>query len=102
MPASSVAASPLLGPFIAISVRATAPGFLLLADEYFPGWSATVNGAARPIVPANHTFRLVEVPAGTSEVVFTYRPRSVLIGAVITLLAVIAFVVLWRWSLGFA
>jgi hypothetical protein len=81
---------------IVLRVQATAPGFVLLADEYFPGWTATVNGEPRAIVRANHAFRLVEVPAGTSEVVFVYRPRSVLIGGVITLLAVIGCVVLWR------
>src|SRR5262249_20439294 len=52
---------------VVLRVHATTPGFLLLADEYFPGWTATVNGEPRPIVRANHTFRLVEVPAGDSE-----------------------------------
>jgi hypothetical protein len=83
---------------IVLRVHATAPGFLFLADQYFPGWTATVNGAPRDIVAANHAFRLVEVPAGESEVVFTYRPRSLRIGAVVTLLAVVGFVVLWRRS----
>jgi hypothetical protein len=81
---------------VALRVRATAAGFLLLADEFFPGWTATVNGVPRPVVRANHTFRLVEVPAGESEVVFTFRPLSLRLGAGISLLAVIAFVLLWR------
>ncbi len=81
---------------IVLRVQATAPGFVVLADEYFPGWRATVNGESRPIIRANHTFRLVEVPPGSSEVVFTYRPRSVLIGAAITIATIIGFVVLWR------
>lgn len=81
---------------VVLRVRATAPGFLFLADEYFPGWTATVNGQAQDIVPANHSFRLVAVPAGESEVVFTYRPLSLRIGAVVSAIAVIGFVILWR------
>jgi uncharacterized membrane protein YfhO len=57
-----------------------------------------VNGAARPIVRANHTFRLVEVPAGESEVVFSFRPLSLRIGAAVSLLGAIAFALLWRWG----
>src|SRR5207245_2739527 len=30
-------------------VEATAPGFLVRADQYAPGWTATVNGEAREL-----------------------------------------------------
>jgi hypothetical protein len=83
---------------IVLRVHATTPGFVLLADEYFPGWTATVNAEAREIVRANHTFRLVEVPAGDSEVRFTYRPLSLRIGALVSLIGIAAFVWLWRSS----
>ena len=77
-------------------MSAPARGFLYLADQYFPGWRATVNGAPAPILRANYAFRAVEVPAGTSTVEFRYRPVSVLIGAAITAitlagLAILAF-----------
>lgn len=71
---------------VLIRVRASAPGFLFLADQYFPGWTARVNGAPAEILRANHTFRLVEVPQGESEVAFIYRPPSLYWGAVISLL----------------
>jgi hypothetical protein len=81
---------------VVVRVRASAPGFLFLADEYFPGWTATVNGEPHAIVRANHTFRVVEVPAGESEVVFRYRPLSLGIGAAISVAAILLFVWLWR------
>jgi hypothetical protein len=83
---------------VVLRATATAPGFLLLADEFFPGWTVTVNGVTRPVVRANHTFRLVEVPAGESEVVFIFRPLSLRIGAAVSLLGAIVFVLLWRWG----
>ena len=59
---------------VVLRVRAGPRGFLFLADEYFPGWHVRVDGREEEILRANHTFRLVEVPRGESEVVFLYRP----------------------------
>jgi hypothetical protein len=69
---------------LVIDVDAPARGFLVLADQYSPGWRARVDGSAVPIVRANYTFRLVEVPAGRSRVEFRYRPASVAIGAAVS------------------
>lgn len=65
-----------------VVVRATsnAPGWLVLADTYYPGWRVTVNGEFGEILPANLAFRAVAIPAGESEVVFTYQPRSWALG----------------------
>jgi uncharacterized membrane protein YfhO len=73
---------------VAVRVRSRMPGFLYLADQFFPGWTAHVNGVPREILRANYTFRLVEVPAGDSEVVFTYRSRFLWLGALISLLTI--------------
>jgi hypothetical protein len=80
-----------------VLIRVSAPraGFLFLADEDFPGWHARVNGRETEIIRANHAFRLVEVPAGDSEVSFTYRPLSLLIGAAITLMTLLILAVWW-------
>jgi len=51
-------------------------GFLVLSDQYFPGWFASVNGRSAPIQRANYAFRLVEVPAGQSTVEFWYSPAA--------------------------
>ena len=66
-----------------IVLRVVAPrrGFLVVADQDFPGWHATVNGAPAEIVRADYVFRAVELPAGTSEVDFRYAPITVRIGA---------------------
>jgi hypothetical protein len=81
---------------VVVRVQASEPGFLFLADQHFPGWEASVNGRAQEILRANHTFRLVEVPAGASVVEFRYRPRSVAVGAVLSVLGMALLVVLYR------
>jgi hypothetical protein len=77
---------------LVLDVDAPARGFLVLADQHAPGWRAEVNGVAAPIHRANYAFRLIELPAGSSRVELRYRPRSLLVGAAISLtaLAVVA------------
>jgi uncharacterized membrane protein YfhO len=78
---------------VVLRVRAPRRGFLVLADQWFPGWQATVDGTPVEIARANYVFRAVEVPAGDSRVEFRYRPRSVMVGALVsavTLLGVVA------------
>jgi uncharacterized membrane protein YfhO len=55
-----------------------------------------VNGRPTEILRANYAFRLVEVPAGASEVVFTFRPWTVPAGALVSLAAAALCVILWR------
>lgn len=74
---------------VRVAVHAARAGALVLSDAFFPGWTATVNGAAAEIFPAYYAFRGVLVPAGESEVVFTYFPWTFRVGmgiSVVTLL----------------
>lgn len=89
---------------IVIRVSSERPGFLVLKDAYFPGWRATVNGEAVDVVPTNVLFRGVPVPAGESEVVFSYMPTAWLTGLGLSLagglmwlvLASLTFIGAWR------
>jgi hypothetical protein len=54
------------------TLNVTQPGFFLVADAYFPGWRATVNGNSSVIHPANVAFKAVWVPQGKTLVSFIY------------------------------
>src|SRR5262249_29181469 len=82
---------------VVLRVTAPARGFGFLADEYFPGWRATVNGTPAAILRGNYAFRLVEVPEGVSSVEFRYAPASVRIGAAVSGATVLALC-LWALS----
>ncbi len=86
-----------------VEVQATlaAPGLVVLADTYAEGWSATVDGVPAPILATNHLFRGVPAPAGMHRVRFTYRPRSLLLGAALSLASALGLVLLaWRVKTG--
>jgi uncharacterized membrane protein YfhO len=81
---------------VVLEVVAPEHGFLFLADQYFPGWTATVNGEPSPILVADHAFRLVEVPAGPVTVEFRYRSTWLRFGALVsgvTLLVVVGVLI---------
>jgi uncharacterized membrane protein YfhO len=59
---------------------------LVLTDGYYPGWTVTVDGAAKKLLRANYFFRAVELPAGSHAVEFVYAPASFKLGALISAL----------------
>jgi hypothetical protein len=74
------------------------PGFLLLLDTYYPGWSASVNGQRARIYRADYNFRAVWLPAGKSVVRFTYQPNSFRTGVVLSAAGLLMLGVAWFWS----
>ncbi len=69
---------------IEIEVQASGPALLVLSEAYHPNWRARVNGAAKPVQPANCLLRAVAVPAGKSAVVFEYVDPALRAGLVST------------------
>lgn len=75
-----------------IGLECASPRFLMLRDSYDPDWSAEVqsdDAPARPlpIFRADGVFRAVDLPAGKHVVTFTYRPKRVLLGGIVSALA---------------
>jgi hypothetical protein len=74
---------------VELDVTLERPGLVVLADSFYPGWHATVDGAPAAIVATNHLFRGVPAPAGVHRVRFVYAPASVRIGAIVSGLGVL-------------
>jgi hypothetical protein len=79
---------------VEVEAQLERPGLVVLADSYYPGWRATVDGVDAPIMATNHLFRGVVVPAGAHRVRFSYEPTSVRIGAIISLGGLVVLVCL--------
>ena len=71
---------------------ASAPGYVLLSDAWYPGWTARLDGAAAPIHRADLIFRAVQVDAGTHQIVLEYRPTTFYVGAAVSALAALVLI----------
>jgi len=77
---------------VTLDVAARSPSFLVLADSYYPGWEATIDGRGSQIFATDLAFEGVFVPAGTHRIEFHYGPQSFRVGLVIALLALVTLV----------
>jgi len=68
------------------AVNSSADGWLFVADLWYPGWRAWVDGIRVPVVRANYLFRAIPVKAGSHEVILAYRPVSFYAGLAIGVL----------------
>lgn len=59
-----------------LRVTSDRSALLVISDNWFPAWKATVDGAEAPVLRANHTFRAVPVPSGDSSVELRYRSST--------------------------
>jgi hypothetical protein len=90
----------------AVTVQAAlqAPGYLVLSDTWYPGWTATVDGRGAKVERANVNSRAVFLEAGTHEVRFVYAPSSYRIGMAVSaaVLAMVAAALGWAiaWKRG--
>jgi uncharacterized membrane protein YfhO len=73
-------------------VRAPAEGKLALHEQFFPGWTATIDGKSAAVEPWAGAFQAVTVPAGEHTVEFRYRSRLLGLGAAISLVALVGLV----------
>ena len=81
---------------IAVTAQMETPGLVVLADLWFEGWKAELNGEPVPILRTNYAVRGVAVPAGESRLVFSYEPAGFTTGV---RLMTLALLVLASWSL---
>jgi len=66
---------------VTLAVNAPAAGIVVLADNWMPGWTATLNGQPTTLWPAWHTLRAVEVPPGSHRITMTYDSPAFRLGS---------------------
>jgi len=77
---------------ITINASLTAPGILILSENYHPDWQVEVNGKPAPLLRAFHTLRAVALAPGEHEITFRYDSKYFRLGTLITILAAIVMV----------
>lgn len=67
-----------------LKISAENDGFLFLADTWYPGWIALVDGQKQEIFKANYSYRAIPVKKGEHIVEMSYKPESFKLGAMIS------------------
>ncbi|MGA2769276.1 MAG: YfhO family protein [Bryobacteraceae bacterium] len=75
-------------------VRADRGGRFVLVEQFYPGWTAVVDGHPAGIERWGGAFQAIPVPAGEHRITFEFRPMSLRIGAAISLLAGVGLLLL--------
>jgi hypothetical protein len=55
-------------------------GYLVVHDAWAPGWTARLDGARTPLLPADLAFRAIAVPEGEHDIELRYAPWSAVVG----------------------
>jgi len=69
---------------VEIATESDIPALLVLADNFYPGWRAKIDGHSSPILRVNYNQRGVALPGGHHRVVFSYQPSTVLWGLLVS------------------
>jgi hypothetical protein len=81
---------------VTVKTRSTTPSILVLSENHYPGWRANVDGRAVETLRVDYNLRGVTLAAGEHNIEFIYRPKSALLGLVISLLALVGLIVWWK------
>jgi hypothetical protein len=74
---------------VAIEGRDERPLYLIVAENWYKDWRATVDGATASVLRAHHTLLSVVVPPGAKEVDFDFISREYAMGRMISLIALL-------------
>ncbi len=80
-----------------VRILSSCGGMVVFAEPAFPGWRARVDGTSAPLYAPFGALRGVVVPAGTHTIDLRYRPLSVYVGAVLSMVGLLACAgLVWR------
>lgn len=74
---------------VTVVTQSPVPGFVVLSDNYYPGWKVEVDGKPGELYRANYTLRAVAVPQGRHVVTFRYMPLTFIAGMTVSSVGVL-------------
>jgi Bacterial membrane protein YfhO len=84
---------------IVLNVDASRTALLVVAESYYPGWNATLDGRPIPILRTNYLSQGIVVPAGKHTVEMKYEPASFSTGAILSAAGLAGLLGLALWAM---
>ena len=75
---------------IEMEAEAGKDAWLVVQDAFYPGWKAFVDGNERAILMTDIGTRAVEIAKGNHRVVMEFKPGSLKLGGLLTVLGLLA------------
>jgi hypothetical protein len=69
------------------------PSYLLIAENWFPDWQATVDGQPAPVLRGDYSLITVALPAGAKVVELAFRSKPYELGRTLTIASLAALLV---------
>ena len=80
-------------------VESSGAGLVVIADNWFPGWKAYVDGVESPVLRANHTLRAVPIEEGQHQVELRYESDLVRGSLAVSIACTLLLALVAAWSL---
>ncbi len=74
---------------VELFTMASSQTFLVLSDAFYPGWQANIDGEPAHIFRTDYALRGLVVPAGYHKVYFEFCPKTLFVGSIITVVALL-------------
>jgi hypothetical protein len=84
---------------IRVAVNGSSGGVLVILDPYWPGWEATIDGVPTEVWRANYLFRAMPLPPGDHVVEMEFRPLSLRVGLVVSVVGLMVTLLILGLSL---
>lgn len=75
---------------ITLAGKATTPSYLVVSENWYPDWHATVDGQPAPVHRADHSLLSVVLPPGAGEVTLQFRSAAYARGKLVSLAGLLA------------
>ncbi|MEO8288880.1 MAG: YfhO family protein [Chloroflexota bacterium] len=94
----AVAVSDYTPGHVRLEVDAARPSLLVVAESYYPGWHATMDGQPTVTLRANYLSQGVVVPQGKHTIELKYEPDSFKYGTIVSLFGLLGLCGLGVWA----
>ncbi len=85
------------GGRVSLELHTNNKGFLVITEMYYPGWKAAVNGDETKVLKADSFFRAISIENNINKVEFWFEPFSFVIGAWVSGLTFLAFMLFFSF-----
>ncbi|MEO6726101.1 MAG: YfhO family protein, partial [Blastocatellia bacterium] len=81
-----------------IETESIKPSLLVTSEMFYSGWTVKLDGRETDLWQVNYNLRGVSVPVGKHMVEMNYRPKSLLVGAIVTLTTALCLLAVFVWE----